>query len=96
MPQILRSDRAEIDLLEIWLYIAERSVSAANRMIDKLHSEAEILAEFPGFGQRRDDLRSGLRSWPVGKYIIFYVSTDSGIAIVRVLHGARNFDSEFE
>ena len=96
MPQILRSDRAEIDLLEIWIYIAERSVSAANRMIEKLHSEAEILAEFPGFGQRRDDLKPGLRSWPVGKYVIFYVPTDSGIAIVRVLHGARNFDSEFE
>jgi toxin ParE1/3/4 len=81
MPKVIRTDHAEIDLLEIWLYIARRSVAAANRMIDKLTSDAKMLAEFPGLGRRRDDIKPGLRSWPVGNYLIFYTKHNSGIVI---------------
>jgi toxin ParE1/3/4 len=38
-------------------------------------------------------LASGLRSFPVGRYVIFYMPTPKGVEIVRVLHGARDADS---
>lgn len=35
----------------------------------------------------------GLRSFPVGKYLIFYRLIDGGLEIVRVLHGARDIEN---
>jgi len=89
------SDLAEIDLLEIWLYIADDSVRAANRFTKKITDRFPLLARFPDIGQQRDDLRKGLRSFPVGNYIIFYQRQAEGILIVRVLHGARDIGRLF-
>jgi len=44
----------------------------------------------PEMGRRREELAMHLRSFPVGRYIIFYRSMQEGIEIVRVLHGARD------
>jgi toxin ParE1/3/4 len=46
-------------------------------------------------GRKRDDLAKGLRSFPVGKYLIFYHLVKGDIEIARVLHGSRNIDEEF-
>jgi toxin ParE1/3/4 len=32
----------------------------------------------------------GLRSFPVGNYVVFYRIVPEGIELVRVLHGARD------
>jgi len=48
------------------------------------------LAAMPEMGRRREELAMHLRSFPVGRYIIFYRSMQEGIEIVRVLHGARD------
>ena len=95
-PKFHVSDRAEIDLLEIWLYIAGGSVRAANRFTKKLTDRFPLLAQFPGLGQERDDLRKRMRSFPVGNYIIFYQPEADGISIVRILHGARDIGRLFE
>jgi plasmid stabilization system protein ParE len=42
----------------------------------------------------RDELQAGIRAVCVEKYIIFYRITNDTVAIVRVLHGARNITSE--
>jgi len=36
-----------------------------------------------------------LRSFPVGRYVIFYLSIPSGAQIVRVLHGACDIETAF-
>jgi toxin ParE1/3/4 len=87
---------AEIDLLEIWLYIARDNVRAANRFTTKITDRFPLLARFPDIGQQRDDLHKGLRSFPVGKYIIFYQRQADGVLIVRVLHGARDIGRLFD
>jgi len=46
-------------------------------------------------GRLRDELADGLRSFPVGRYVIFYRPIPKGIEIVRVLHGARDLDAIF-
>jgi len=32
----------------------------------------------------------GVRTFPVAKYLIYYLATDSELQIVRVAHGARD------
>lgn len=50
-------------------------------------------ARFPDAGRNRDDIRPGLHSFVVGRYVVFYTRGDAVIDIVRVLHGARDIDS---
>jgi toxin ParE1/3/4 len=54
-----------------------------------------VLAQFPNMGISRDELHPGLRSLPVGKYLIFYTLISDGIAIVRVLHGMMDIEAFF-
>jgi toxin ParE1/3/4 len=89
---------AETDLDEIWLYTAQESGDAgiADRLIDSLTNRLFLLATHPYVGRRRDaDLyRSGLRSFPVDRYVIFYRVTDEeDVFILRVLAGARDIDT---
>ena len=47
---------AEQDLDEIWEYIAEDSVDAADRQMAKLFKGFEEHARIPGMGHKREDL----------------------------------------
>jgi plasmid stabilization system protein ParE len=49
----------------------------------------------PRAGKRRDDLAAGLRFYPVGNYLVFYVPRNDGIAVARILHGGRDYRQEF-
>lgn len=40
MGKVFYSASAEKDLLEAWLYVAEDSVTAADRMLDQIEAEA--------------------------------------------------------
>jgi hypothetical protein len=46
-------------------------------------------------GRVRDELAADLRSFPFGRYVIFYEPIEDGIDVVRVLHGARDIDAVF-
>jgi len=42
-----------------------------------------------------DGPAEGMRSFPVGRYVIFYLPLADGSDIVRVLHGARDIERIF-
>ena len=96
MPQIRITPRARTDLIEIWRYIADDSVTNADSFIDKLHETIQALAHQPGTGRRREELGSGILSFPFGRYVIFYRAIPKAIEIIRVLHGARDIQNIFE
>jgi len=48
-----------------------------------------------GMGKNRDELHPGLQSFPVSKYLIFYMPINDGIEIIRVLHGMMDIDALF-
>ena len=49
-----------------------------------------MIAETPGMiGQRRDEIRSGLRSFPVPPHIIFFRFAGNTVEILRIVHGRR-------
>jgi plasmid stabilization system protein ParE len=61
----------ELDLDEIWEYIAADNIDAADRWIGKLFDAFEALGQTPGMGHRREDLtRYPVLFWPVGAYLI--------------------------
>jgi len=92
MARIVRSYPARDDLQQIWLYIAQDNIAAADRMIDRFERNLLTVARNPLMGQSADQFREGLRQVTVGNYVMFYEAIDGGIRLVRVLHGARKLD----
>ncbi len=90
MAALILSPEAEMDLLEIWLYIAEDSPVNADRFLDKLNEKAQALAEFIGMGVERPELGEGMKCFPVDRYVLFYRSTENGAELVRVLASSRD------
>jgi len=84
------TSRADIDLLQIWAFIAQDDISKADELIDRLHARFEQLAKMPESGQRCDEIAPGLRRSTILGYIILYRVTDIDVEILRVVHGARN------
>jgi toxin ParE1/3/4 len=76
MKRLVVSPDAAQDLHDIWEYIAEDNLDAADRFLGKLHHQILALAETPGMGHRRDDLVHDrpILFWPVGNYLILYAS----------------------
>ena len=85
---------AEVDLDDIWYYIAKESgsIDIADRFIDTVTDRFYLLARNPYIGRRRDeDLRPGLRTFPVGEYIIVYrIQKDDEVVILHVVRGSRD------
>ena len=89
------SELARTDLLEIWCYIAPDNEPAADRLYERILTLGERMLSFPEMGRERPDLGPGLRSFPVGNYIVFYRLVSDGIEIARVLHGHRDIEASF-
>jgi toxin ParE1/3/4 len=92
------SPEAEADLDGIWVYIATESGSLdiADRFVDSLTDRFFLLSTNPYIGRRRDeDLRPGLRSFPVGEYVIIYRIDDEEVVILHVVRGSRNIEALF-
>ncbi len=96
MPVIVKLHRAKSDLVEIWDYIADDSEARADAFVDMIDQKLQALASSPGMGRARDEIAEGLRSFPVGRYVIFYRPIPEGVEIVRVLHGSRDIDVLFQ
>jgi plasmid stabilization system protein ParE len=76
------------------MFIAEDSFEAADHVLDTIEKEAQTLALQPLMGRKRSDLSVGIRSWPTStSYNLYYLPTDSGITVIRVLHHARDIKS---
>ncbi len=100
-PRVRRSRLAAADLLDIWLHIARENEDAADRLLDRIEETCRRLAQSPALGRSRDELSPGLRSFPVGRYVLFYrprkdrKGETAGIELARVLHGSRDLDLLF-
>lgn len=86
---------AKKDIEEILVYIAGNNLDAAVAFYGRLTAIFEMLADNNEAGRERDDVKEGLRSFPVGSYIIFYRRWAANVAIVRVIHAARDLEQIF-
>jgi toxin ParE1/3/4 len=90
MKQIRISPAARRDLDEIWFYIAQDNIEAADKLVRAVVSRFSKLAVTPDLGRRREELSIRLHSFPVGRYVILYRPMKGGVEVVRVLDGARD------
>lgn len=95
MPRFHLTPDALTDLEHIRDFIARDRPEAGRRMIVRLLDAIDTLAEHPGIGAKRDELRLGFRSYPAGNYLIIYVPRDGGVEVLRVIHGAQNLRRVF-
>jgi toxin ParE1/3/4 len=85
--------KARYDLAYIAAWISLDNPKASLAFQAAVEQEVELLRHHPFLGRLRFFRTPGLRSWRVShfeKYLIFYVPTDRGLEVVRVLHGAQD------
>jgi plasmid stabilization system protein ParE len=82
------------NLSDIWNYIAEDNVGAANRVESAILSACHSLARHPIIGSKRTDITHlPVRFWTVTKfpnYIVVYRPETMPLQVIAVLHGKRN------
>ena len=71
------------------------SIEIADRLIDSITDRFFLLGNHPNVGRLRDDLRPGLRSFPVGQYVIIYRIDGIDVLILHVVHGRRDIEAMF-
>lgn len=87
MAEYRLTPAAERDLEAIWVHtVREWGVEQAVRYIDLLTAAFASLAASPRTAPACDHIRPGYRRWSVERHMIYFRTTDYGIAVVRVLH----------
>jgi toxin ParE1/3/4 len=95
---IRKRARAKRDLVEHYVYLAERAgIETAERFLLNAEESFDDLSRHPAMGAPlalRSPKLAGLRKWPVSGFenvLIFYVPRADGVSIVRVLHAAQDW-----
>jgi toxin ParE1/3/4 len=82
---------AQKDLNEIFVYWAEQvSEAVADGVVDAIIDRFRLLGEFPATGKPVDEIAAGVKSFPAGKYLIYYRKTRQVTDILHIFHGARD------
>jgi toxin ParE1/3/4 len=83
--------QALLHLEEITTTIASDNPRAAHQWLSKIEKTFEPLGTMPLMGVARFDVRPELRTFAFGNYLILHRAPESGVDIVRVVHGAREW-----
>jgi antitoxin ParD1/3/4/toxin ParE1/3/4 len=96
MSRFVLSPAARQDLHEIWEYIAQDRIAAADRFVKRIYHVIQKLAATPSLGIPHDDLADEtLRVWPVKSYLIIYRPETRPLEIVRIVSGYRDLPALF-
>jgi len=98
MPTVYQRAAARDDLVEHFVYLAENAgLNVAERFLSNAEASFSDLAQQPKMGAQlklKNPSLSGIRKWRVkdfDNHLIFYVPSQDGVSIVRVLHGATDW-----
>jgi len=92
---LIYSPEAELDIDDIWFYIAVDNQAKATELINIIKQTCIFLSENPEVGTKRDYLNKGLRHFSVKNRAIYYRIKTDNIEIVRILHGSRDIKRHF-
>jgi len=89
---------AEDDLFDIWSFIARDNQEAADRLQTELLAACQRVADKPDTGHWRRDLTDKpVRFFTVRQtYLIVYDPASQPLAVIRLLHGARDVSAQLE
>lgn len=89
MKSLTRTAQAEIDLINIWTFIAADNPNAADNLLRALDKKSQLLCQNPEIGVSRDDIAENLRCLIHKNYLILYQVKADTVEVVRYLHGAK-------
>jgi len=88
------------DIYECTEYFESRDSSVADRFRESVQKTVEMLCGNPELGERfRSDLTGTIRKRSIlnfTNYLIFYRLENFHLQILRIIHGARNFERFFD
>jgi toxin ParE1/3/4 len=91
--KVVFSRTANADLAGIGDFIARHNPQRALSFVRELRASATLLGEMPqAYPLLPRHESSGIRRRPAGNYLIFYRVDEDRVMIVRIIHGARNYD----
>ena len=94
MKRFVLTPRATYDLEDIWDYISQDDILAADRIITAIEKSIRKLVRNPGIGHLREDLADERhRFYTVYSYLIVYRVHTRPLQIVRVLHASRDIQA---
>ena len=100
MSQYRLTPQALDDLFQIWSFVAETNVEAANRVEEAIMAACELAANSPMAGSIRDDLTDHpVRFWlvqPWQTYWVVYDPSATPVHIIRILHTSRDISPLLE
>lgn len=84
------------DMEEIFSYISQDNIAAAQTMLEKIDEGITRLAEFSNMGSVLSEdeytmIQRGYRFIVVQSYLVFYRIIDDTVVIHRILHGRRDY-----
>jgi len=91
MPGYKLTEAAKKDLREICAYTKKawgKEQEKAYR--ETIRAALRIVAKYPQIGLKREELAVGLRSFPVGNHIAYYIEKSDVIMVARILHPAMD------
>ena len=91
MAAVVYSRRARADMLDLWLWIAEKSGQPiADTVIDRIERRIASLERHPQMGPKRPDIARGARILMVERWLVLYACDSDDVRIVRVIDGASD------
>jgi len=97
MARAVLAKRARKDLIKIRQYTVERwGKDQARKYIGQIRQCADDLANRRLHGKLREDIAPDLKSYHVGRHVIFYVESEKGIEVARVLYDGMDFTRHFK
>ena len=93
MARYRLSPTAKQDIRAHWHYIGiqNHNPDAADRLLDLFFEKFELFARHPEIGELAHEfqgIREGMRTFPVGNYVIYYCPADNN-TVIEVLHVLR-------
>ena len=85
--------KADLEEIAYYVFLQNGSLEIADRVIESISARFGLLAAYPRAGRRRDDLRPGMRAFPVGEYIVLYRAEGDDVLIQRVVRGSRDLET---
>lgn len=90
------SEIADEDLEDIFDYtMNEFGFEQAEKYLTEIEDVFQSLLTNPELGKTRNEIKTGLYSFPKDHHLIFYRILDNHIRIVRVFHGSRDIPRYF-
>jgi toxin ParE1/3/4 len=94
---VVWSDEAVEAVQDIYLYGTDNwSVELADAYLDRIGDVIEAISHNPLIGVSRDELKLGVRSFPVEQHIIYYRVRKNELTILTILHSRTDVRQRFK